>query len=58
MSLRSWWTLAVWLVGPVWVDVVFGDEFALAGEDADARSTAMALRPSFHVLLPGGEDER
>ena len=28
-------TLGRGLVGPVWVDVVLGDEFAGAGEDAD-----------------------
>ena len=35
VSLRSWWTLVPWLVAAVWVDVVSGDEFAVAGQDAD-----------------------
>ena len=34
-SLRTWRTLASWLVDPVWVDVVFGDVLAVGGEDAD-----------------------
>ena len=35
MSLRTWRTLGVGLVGPRRVDPVFGDAFAGAGEDPD-----------------------